>query len=138
MKKTIILGLLMLMSALAYSQSGTDSCKIVVIKKDTFGLVPIQFIVNSNRVKNMNDAQKQLLDNCQKGAFQFVQLVNIQNLEKKALTLVVANQNKDIDKLLAINNEQAKKLNKQAKTITILKYVALGEGAILVLLALFK
>jgi hypothetical protein len=128
----------MLIGAFAYSENGTDSCKIVVIKQDTFGLVPIQFIVNSNRVKNMNDAQKQLLDSCQKGAFQYVRLVDIQNLEKKALTLVVANQNKDIDKLVALNDEQAKKLNKQAKTITILKYVAIGEGVILVLLGLFK
>jgi len=86
----------------------------------------------------MNDAQKQLLDSCQKGAFQYVRLVDIQNQEKKALTLVVANQNKDIDKLLGINNEQAKTLNKQAKTMTILKYVATTEAIILVLLALFK
>lgn len=128
----------MLMSALAYSQSGTDSCKIVTIKKDTFGLVPIQFIVNSNRIKNMNDAQKQLLDSCQKESFQLTKIVSVQKQEKIALEGVILNQNKDIDKLIGINNKQAETIKKQSKTITLLKYIVATETVILVLLAIFK
>jgi hypothetical protein len=86
----------------------------------------------------MNDAQKQLLDSSQKGAFEYVRLVNIYKQEKTALDGIIGNQNKDIDKLIAINNEQAKTLNKQSKTITILKYVATIETSLLVLLMIFK
>lgn len=128
----------MLIVVLAYSQNGTDSCKIVLIKKDTFGLVPIQFISNSNRVKNMNDAHKQLLDSCQKGSFQLTKLVNIQTQENITLKGVVLNQNKDIDTLIRLNNKQAETLNKQSKTIAILKYIVTAETVILVLLAIFK
>ena len=100
--------------------------------------MPIQFISNSNRVKNMNDAHKQLLDSCQKGSFQLTKLVNIQTQENITLKGVVLNQNKDIDTLIRLNNKQAETLNKQSKTIAILKYIVTAETVILVLLAIFK
>lgn len=128
----------MLIVILSYSQNGTDSCKIVTIKQDTFGLVPIQFISNSNRVKNMNDAHKLLLDSCQKESFQLTKIVSVQKQENIALEGVILNQNKDIDKLIGINNKQAETIKKQSKTITLLKYIVATETVILVLLAIFK
>jgi hypothetical protein len=86
----------------------------------------------------MNDAHKQLLDSCQKGSFQLTKLVNIQTQENIALKGVVSNQNKDIDTLISLNNKQAETLNKQSKTIAILKYIVTAETVILVLLAIFK
>jgi hypothetical protein len=86
----------------------------------------------------MNDAHKQLLDSCQKGSFQLTKLVNIQTQENITLKGVVLNQNKDIDTLIRLNNKQAETLNKQSKTIAILKYIVTAETVILVLLAIFK
>ena len=86
----------------------------------------------------MNDAHKQLLDSCQKGSFQLTKLVNIQTQENITLKGVVLNQNKDIDTLIRLNNKQAETLNKQLKTIAILKYIVTAETVILVLLAIFK
>ena len=86
----------------------------------------------------MNDAHKQLLDSCQKGSFQLTKLVNIQTQENITLKGVVLNQNKDIDTLIRLNNKQAETLNKQSKTIDILKYIVTAETVILVLLAIFK
>jgi hypothetical protein len=86
----------------------------------------------------MNDAHKQLLDSCQKGSFQLTKLVNIQTQENITLKGVVLNQNKDIDTLIRLNNKQAETLNKQSKTIAILKYIITAETVILVLLAIFK
>ena len=86
----------------------------------------------------MNDAQKQLLDSAQKGVFQFTQIV--ENLKKSNIIKdsIMTVQSSDIDRILAINNENVKKLHKKDKTITTLTYVAAIEAVILALFVVFK
>lgn len=86
----------------------------------------------------MNDAQKQLLDSTQKGVFQFTQLVSGLKKENTVKDSIITVQSSDIDRILAINNENVKKLHKKDKTITTLTYVAAIEAVILALLVVFK
>ena len=86
----------------------------------------------------MNDAQKQLLDRAQKGAFQFAQLIQGKDKENKLKDSVISVQSSDIDHFIANNNKQVKTIEKQDLTIKILKYVVGIETTVLVLLAIFK
>lgn len=86
----------------------------------------------------MNDAQKQLLDSAQKGAFQFTQLVGNLKKSNTVKDSLITIQSSDIDRLLEINNTNVKAMVKKDKTIQILKYVTITQAIIFVLFVAFK
>jgi hypothetical protein len=86
----------------------------------------------------MNDAQKQLLDSTQKGAFQFTQLVGNLRKSNTVKDSIITIQSSDIDRLIDINNTNVKDMVKKDKTIEILKYVTITQAIIFVLLVAFK
>lgn len=76
----------------------------------------------------MNDAQKQLLDSCQRGAFYYETVIDIEKQKQQNLEKILANQSKDIDKLSKINSQLIKD-NKFLK-----KIIAIEAGIIIIAL----
>ena len=125
MREIKIFTALMLIVLCAYSQSGTP--KLIVQGRDTLALVPTNYITNANRVKNMNDAQKELLDTVFKALHSSEKTVLLQKKEISILDTLISIKNKDIDKCSTSLKETQESLEKAIKRYTLLKWLLVGE-----------
>lgn len=130
----------MLIAVLGYSIPGQDSCRIVLIKKDTFSICPISVIKTANAAGQIMEGQAKTIKELETKVSKMQFESDVLKLQNNGLKASVSTQNrvneelrKSNGSLLIDNNKQKKTIGWQKTCIYALSIVAIVEFFIIVI-----